>query len=289
MQTPAEDRPVSAAATSAGQHAEALIRAVESAIDVGRRYQFFVWSQSHLQVLLPHKLAVCGAYQRSRKELQFEVFNSISLPEAVLSAVVDGQGPLLQRLMGSWVDKRCKPLAVDLSSLEGQAIKVQADELMAAGFRELLVHGVSRPQRPAELEGFFILASPEQRSTAQQRIYLDLLMPHLYRCWLRVQAVEREMKEAPPSPRPSVGNARALISERECQILVCVREGMSNQQIGEALSISPLTVKNHVQKILRKLGAANRAQAVASAISLNLLNRVALTTALPLKSVEDKT
>jgi len=30
-------------------------------------------------------------------------------------------------------------------------------------------------------------------------------------------------------------------------------------------------VKNHVQKILRKLGAANRAQAVAGALSLDLL------------------
>jgi len=34
-----------------------------------------------------------------------------------------------------------------------------------------------------------------------------------------------------------------------------------------------LTVKNHVQKILRKLGAANRAQAVARAMSMNLLGR----------------
>jgi DNA-binding CsgD family transcriptional regulator len=44
---------------------------------------------------------------------------------------------------------------------------------------------------------------------------------------------------------------------------------MSNQQIGVKLGISALTVKNHVQKILRKLGASNRAQAVAIAMSLN--------------------
>ena len=36
-------------------------------------------------------------------------------------------------------------------------------------------------------------------------------------------------------------------------------------------TISPLTVKNHVQKILRKLGASNRAQAVSKAISLGLI------------------
>jgi len=50
-----------------------------------------------------------------------------------------------------------------------------------------------------------------------------------------------------------------------------VRDGMSNQQIGVKLGISALTVKNHVQKILRKLQASNRAQAVSKAISMKLL------------------
>ena len=61
------------------------------------------------------------------------------------------------------------------------------------------------------------------------------------------------------------------ITEREREILVWVRDGLSNQQISEKLGISALTVKNHVQKILRKLGAANRAQAVAKAMSMNAL------------------
>jgi DNA-binding CsgD family transcriptional regulator len=46
---------------------------------------------------------------------------------------------------------------------------------------------------------------------------------------------------------------------------------MSNQQIGVKLGISALTVKNHVQKILRKLGASNRAQAVAIAMTQDML------------------
>jgi DNA-binding CsgD family transcriptional regulator len=36
--------------------------------------------------------------------------------------------------------------------------------------------------------------------------------------------------------------------------------------------ISPLTVKNHVQKILRKLNAVNRTQAIGKAIELRILN-----------------
>jgi DNA-binding CsgD family transcriptional regulator len=65
----------------------------------------------------------------------------------------------------------------------------------------------------------------------------------------------------------------AGITEREREILRWVRDGLSNQQISQQLGISALTVKNHVQKILRKLGAANRAQAVAKAMSMNALGQ----------------
>jgi DNA-binding NarL/FixJ family response regulator len=64
---------------------------------------------------------------------------------------------------------------------------------------------------------------------------------------------------------------KPAVTEREREILMWVRDGMSNQQISEKLGISALTVKNHVQKILRKLGAANRAQAVGKAMNMNLL------------------
>ena len=57
-------------------------------------------------------------------------------------------------------------------------------------------------------------------------------------------------------------------------MLALITRGLSNQQISEKLGISALTVKNHVQKILRKLGAANRAQAVAKAMSMNALGAV---------------
>jgi DNA-binding NarL/FixJ family response regulator len=62
-----------------------------------------------------------------------------------------------------------------------------------------------------------------------------------------------------------------LVTGRECQILEGVRDGKSNREIAKALGLSPLTVKNHVQKILRKLGASNRTQAVTQAMANGVL------------------
>jgi ATP/maltotriose-dependent transcriptional regulator MalT len=55
--------------------------------------------------------------------------------------------------------------------------------------------------------------------------------------------------------------APAGLTERERQVLELVAAGLSNRQIGERLFISGKTASVHVSAILRKLGAANRAEA----------------------------
>ena len=47
-----------------GRQVEALVRVIEAGPAIRRRYQFFVWMQNHVHVLLPHVLAVCGSWQR---------------------------------------------------------------------------------------------------------------------------------------------------------------------------------------------------------------------------------
>ena len=255
-------------------HADAVVRAMEKATEVRRRYQFFVWSQSYLQPLVPHQLAVCGAYQRTRKDIVFEAFNCIPVPSALLSTVTDGGSALMQQLMATWIERRGCSLLLDLHALTGVAAGTERDRLIESGFDELLVHGVSRPQRPTELETLFIFGSVKRKCVDQHQMYLELLLPHMHSTWLRVLATERDM--AGPQAvavAPRSDKTRSIITDRESQILFWVREGKSNQQIGDQLCISVLTVKNHVQKILRKLGAANRAQAVAKAMTLNLLDR----------------
>jgi transcriptional regulator EpsA len=254
-------------------HAENLVRVMETAVGVQRRYQFFVWSQSSLQTLLPHHLAICGSWKRARKQVQLEAFNSIFIPATVLATLTDGQSALMLRAVGAWIENGGRPFVLDLATLAGRSIDQPRDEMLDVGFTELLIHGVSRPQRINELESLFMFSSPGQRVTERQRVYLELLMPHIHATYLRVQSVEREMNESPLPPPAREGFSRSTITEREKQILGWVREGMSNHEIGTELGISPLTVKNHVQKILRKLGAANRAQAVARAMTLNLLGR----------------
>lgn len=65
--------------------------------------------------------------------------------------------------------------------------------------------------------------------------------------------------------------ATAVLSARECQVLVLVVSGYSNQEIAEELCIKRNTVKIHLRSILAKLGVRNRTQAAAYAVSHGLV------------------
>ena len=65
-------------------------------------------------------------------------------------------------------------------------------------------------------------------------------------------------------------HAEAL-TEREVEVLRLVARGLSNKEVGAALSISPLTVKSHLRSILDKLQLRGRVEAAAWAIRHGLL------------------
>jgi DNA-binding NarL/FixJ family response regulator len=56
-------------------------------------------------------------------------------------------------------------------------------------------------------------------------------------------------------------DTKAVLTEREHEVLMLVSQGMTNKQIARTLTISPATVKAHVERIIAKLGVSDRTQA----------------------------
>ena len=63
------------------------------------------------------------------------------------------------------------------------------------------------------------------------------------------------------------------LTERELEVLAAVGRGMSNDEIGRHLHMSPLTAKTHVSRILAKVHARDRAQLVVVAYEAGLIDR----------------
>jgi two-component system, NarL family, response regulator DegU len=62
------------------------------------------------------------------------------------------------------------------------------------------------------------------------------------------------------------------LSKREREILQRVADGATTKQVATDLGISPHTVKTHLERIFEKLGANDRAQAVAIAIRMGVVH-----------------
>jgi len=65
--------------------------------------------------------------------------------------------------------------------------------------------------------------------------------------------------------------ATPVLTKRERDVLRLLADGLSNEEIGKRLFISPETVRTHVRKAMRKLEADTRTQAVATALRLSLI------------------
>ncbi|MCT9076657.1 response regulator [Streptomyces fulvoviolaceus] len=73
------------------------------------------------------------------------------------------------------------------------------------------------------------------------------------------------------SPEAAGAERLAVLTEREREVLTLVAAGLSNEEIGRDLRMSPLTAKTHVSRAMTKLGARDRAQLVVLAYETGLV------------------
>ncbi|MEY4953286.1 MAG: hypothetical protein RL299_1710 [Pseudomonadota bacterium] len=71
--------------------------------------------------------------------------------------------------------------------------------------------------------------------------------------------INAALRESEREVRPA--EALAALTMREREVLGQVAEGLTNKEIARQLGLSPATVKAHVERIIAKLGVADRTQA----------------------------
>ncbi len=88
-------------------------------------------------------------------------------------------------------------------------------------------------------------------------------------------AVLRQWRAArsstPESTTPRTAAAVPQLTPREAEVLDALAQGLPTKTIGRTLAVSPKTVEAHIARLLSKLGARNRAQAVSVALDRGLL------------------
>lgn len=209
-----------------------------------------------MRSLLPFDFAVCSLVKIGNGELtdQCEVIN-VSYPAEWLDLYFESDFHLIDPIFKEnftnfgvqyWSDTYKK------YSSQKEFISLAEDFELKGGYSCGVMDST---QREASL---FSLAG-EVSDHPRNRLILDILVPHLHRALSHVSRGRRV--------QPS-----ATLSAREQEVLIWIREGKSSWEISMILGISERTVKFHIAAILNKLGAANRAHAVAIALSIGIID-----------------
>ena len=255
---------------------EYLLRAIESGLRVASLHQLFLWTQGQLQALLPHQVLACLQFAPGGALQRIECVHGTVLAPQALEALTgrrDGLAPRIARhCMGSGrlpalleADVRSGVRSDVPGGVRGQGGALAEvllgfrGELADAGFDSVLVHGTGQTVAGASM---FVLFGLPMRPNARHAYFLELLLPYLHLALSRL-------------PAPAAGGVlpARMLSAREAEIVGWLREGKSNDEMGQILGISGLTVKNHLQRIYRTLGVSNRAHALARCMELRLLEK----------------
>jgi transcriptional regulator EpsA len=243
---------------------EALFLNVDVSLRVHTRPQLFSWVQGAMQSLIPHEVLICALQEGRQTALRVDSFSTAPVDCARLNEVFQQDVSLVPHLIKLWEENRCQAIVseTDRGPLAGGTL---ARELSRLGVSLVVAHGTH--DASGNMTSFFVFACRPGAVSGKHTYVCDLVVPYLHAAWMRSQ-VTWPLDRAGANKPAKTG----LLTPRETQILQWIYHGKSNIEIGMILEISPLTVKNHVQKTLRKLNVLNRTQAVGKALALRLVN-----------------
>lgn len=265
------DEPPRLSSASSQREQDHLLHAIEASLPVCSARDFLLWTQGPLHALLPHRAMLCLRFDAHNQLQQLECLHGAALDAGVHRRLSRRDDDGLAMRLARHCRTRHEPMlpaaldvcadARDGDGRAGWPLAAFRDELRELGLDNMLVHGSGPLPGGAT---FFALFGLPQRPHARHAYFLQLLLPYLH---LALQRVGQRQTRA--------GNATLAraASAREVEILHWVREGKSNDEIGQILGISGLTVKNHLQRLYRLLGVSNRAHAIARGMALQLFER----------------
>lgn len=234
--------------------------------DIRTHLDLFRWLHGGLQHFLPHDVLIAAWGNFPRGQLRYDIVSPL---RGVRTSKAHG-GLLIQRmqeLFTRWSVLK-QPFGTHAERLRGTfSVPPFSDPVLP--LRSALVHGMR--DRRDEQDSLYVVLGREATPDNDTKEALDVLLPHIDTALRKVGLLQQAgaggggnqitvtggQLNGHGGPSSDIG-----MTERELQVMQWVQMGKTNQEIGTILEISGFTVKNHLQRIFKKLDVYNRAQAV---------------------------
>jgi len=233
-----------------------FIELLHESLGVRSHREFLLWSQGNMQEFLPHDIMIAAWGDFSLGLIYLDIVSA--LPQVRTDQMhCANLAPLLQRLFDYW-DKESRvsfAFQTDAGIFKENEFGCNNLNSYFKGMKSALVHGIKDAR--GRHDCLYVLLNSKAPSLSC-RTMLEALLPYIDSS---LRQLDHFPEQIPHTPSCEVG--MEPLSGRELEIMEWVQNGKTNFEIGMILDISAFTVKNHLQRIFKKLDVMNRAQAVA--------------------------
>ena len=236
-----------------------FVRIVSQGALISRHYAIYQWLNGEVQQILPHQILIAAWGDFAHGELKLDVTSALPgvRTAQVARCSIDD---FVHKAHAEWVDAGRQPVLLETADFAPARACACPIHAALRGMRSAVVHGV-RDQRSGDESLYIALDAESPNATPRAggfKFLVDCLVAQIDVAFRRAFA-----PDASKPPHAARGGRWDELSRREQEILGWLRRGESNTAIAAALDISPHTVKNHLQRIFRKIGVNNRTQAAA--------------------------
>ena len=245
---------------------------ITEVLGVRRHIDLMHWLQGEVQYYLPHDIMVAAWGDFHLGLIHYDVVSALPGVRSE-SAMAEAITPLLTGLFGRWIAQDRKPFALnggeDGFTWENVVKQGPIGDAMRT-MRSSLIHGIS--DQRGRHDCLYVLFSASPQRHLNERTALKFLLPHIDTALRQVELLPNQYSSGKtPATAQTVeahedvaANDNGLLTEREAEIMKWVAMGKTNGEIGSILDVSSFTIKNHMQRIFKKLDVFNRAQAVST-------------------------
>lgn len=248
-----------------------FVELLDESLKVRSHFEFLLWAQGNLQQFLPHDIMIAAWGDFSLGLIYFDIVSAIP---GIRTAQVHNTNltPLLKRLFNYWNGHARAPFSLNMNLGIFEEGEFEHDKLDGnfKHMRSALVHAIKDVR--GRHDCLYVLMSSSTTTSPGSRSMLEALLPYIDSSLRQLDHLPEQMPGSAANDNSIGDEELGSLSSRELEIMEWVRNGKTNYEIGMILDISAFTVKNHLQRIFRKLDVVNRAQAVAKLSKLTELN-----------------
>lgn len=236
-------------------------------MQIRTHFDLLIWLQGEMQYYLPHDILIAAWGNFQDGKIRHDVISPIAGVRS-RNANAETLTPLMLQLYRRWIEFKKGPYAMKVGesgfSLENTGLQCMLGSALKV-MRSAMVHGINDERHG--IECLYVIFSGRLEYSQADRATVGSLLPYIDSALRQVSHLPDQAPELAlfNTTLPDVNlKPSHNLSNREAEIMLWVALGKTNPEIGCILNISEFTVKNHMQRVFKKLNVTNRAQAVSN-------------------------